>query len=133
MQTEADADASDVAEAEATVGDAEKQEPVGLEEFERLVETRAPEPPADLGAVDAVGTTESEARVENSREGDIGVLKEEDKGKTDELPEALHEEAASKEEALRDEAETEEKDAFKVGRKMQSKEVAVDMHTHTQR
>ena len=105
MQTEADADASDVAEAEATVGDAEKQEPVGLEEFERLVETRAPEPPADLGAVDAAGTTESEARVENSREGDIGVLKEADKGKTDELPEALREEAPTAEAAV-DEADS---------------------------
>eukprot|EP00435_Cladocopium_sp_Y103_P054726 s32_g17.t3 len=81
----------DVAEkAEATVGDAENQEPVGLE-FERLVEARAPEPPADLGAVDAVGRAESEARVE-----------------------ALPEEAPTAEEALRDEAETQEKDTLKV-------------------
>ena len=99
MQTEADADAIDVAEkAEATVGDAEKQDPVGLEEFEKLVEARAPEPPADLGAVDAVGTTKSEARVENIREDDIGVLREAEGGKMDEVPEALPEEAPTAEE-----------------------------------
>ena len=80
------------------VGDAEKRDPVGLEEVERLVEARAPEPPADLGAVDAVGTTESEARVENIREDDIGVLREAEGGKMDEVPEALPEEATSQEE-----------------------------------
>ena len=85
-----------------------------------MVEARAPEPPADLGAVDAVGTTESEARVENIREDDIGVLREAEGGNMDEVPEALPEEATSQEEALRDEAETEEKDTFKVGRKVQS-------------
>ena len=106
MQTEADADAIDVAEkAEATVGDAEKQDPVGLEEFEKLVEARAPEPPADLGAVDAVGTTKSEARVENIREDDIGVLREAEGGNMDEVPETLPEEAPTAEE---DESKTSE-------------------------
>lgn len=63
-----------------------------------MVEARAPEPPADLGAVDAAGTTKSEARVENIREDDIGVVREAEGGNMDEVPEALPEEAPTAEE-----------------------------------
>ena len=105
-------DASIPADAAKAAEDDVEQPAVEVLERADAAEARAPEPPADLGAVDTAEPAESEARVENSGDGDVGVAKDKTECQMDEILEDAPEATAPESEAL-SEAAAEEEDTSK--------------------
>ena len=109
-------------EASAAKAAEDDVEQPAVEVLERAdaAEARAPEPPADLGAVDTAEPAESEARVENSGDGDVGVSKDKTECQMDEILEDAPEATAPESEAL-SEAAAEEEDTSKAAEDIEGK------------